>query len=178
MSRSVQKKQTTSTNAVEKRVDSTEIFKRELNEIRTRLEGFIERIDFIESQIGVSSKSNKQIKKRDSKSKEKFSSQYFNQLHNIILIEGECDIGNEIEMDDNSDNDDELNLSSDEYCTVLLIMSNDTSYGDIVYIKKNSLRQLCECVLKSSIGDKIPFPDYITSNKSASKNDEGFWVLC
>lgn len=81
-------------------------------------------------------------------------------------------------MDDNSDNDDELNLSSDEYCTVLLIMSNDTSYGDIVYIKKNSLRQLCECVLKSSIGDKIPFPDYITSNKSASKNDEGFWVLC
>ncbi len=178
MSRSVQKKQNTSTNAVEKRVDSTEIFKRELNEIRTRLEGFIERIDFIESQIGVSSKSNKQIKKRDSKSKEKFSSQYFNQLHNIILIEGECDIGNEIDMDDNSDNDDELNLSSDEYCTVLLIMSNDTSYGDIVYIKKNSLRQLCECVLKSSIGDKIPFPDYITSNKSASKNDEGFWVLC
>ena len=45
MSKSVQKKQTTSTNAVEKRVDSTEIFKRELNEIRTRLEGFIERIE-------------------------------------------------------------------------------------------------------------------------------------
>jgi len=100
------------------------------------------------------------------------------ELHNIIVIEGECDICNDIDNEiEKEEVDDELNLYSDEYCTVLLIMSNDTSYGDIVYIKKNSLRQLCECVLKSSIGDKIPFPDYITSNKYASKNYEGLWIL-
>jgi len=164
MKRSVQKK----TSIIDKEINNTnESMKRELEEMRIRLEGFMERIDFLESQIGVSSK---KIKKKDSKTRDFFKTT--SQLHNIILIDGECDLTADIEecLEEEID-------SIDELCTVLLIMTNNTLQGEIVYMKKNTLKHLCENIIKSSMGDKIPFPDYIQTNKFAFKNEEGLWNL-
>lgn len=123
----------------------------EIADIRKKLEESLERISIIENTLGISKHSEKikikKLNKMDVSTKEIFD---------IILVQ----------------NDD---IVPDEHESVLII--TDQGYGDLIYINRDVLKELCKEILINQVGQELSFPDYISTGKYAILNSNGEWEL-
>lgn len=123
----------------------------EIADIRRKLEEGLERISIIENNLGISKHSEKikikKLNKTDVSTKEIFD---------IILVQ----------------NDD---VVPDGYESVLII--TEQGHGDLIYINRDILLELCKEILINQVGQELSFPEYISTGKYAILNSNGEWEL-
>ena len=123
----------------------------EIRLLRRNIDNALERISCLEINLGINDSEDKTKVKAVSRRYESIK-----EILNIILVEAD---------DDNPE----------DHHSILVI--ENPNYGELVYVDKNKLEELCNNILRGSIGETVEFPEYIKSNKFAELNSDGDWEL-